>query len=86
MKTIDTKLTLKLDQGVIRGAKAFARSKGLSLSRMVESYFKSLSRKADSKGLKPSPLVDELSGIIQLPKDFDAKKAYGSYLAKKYAK
>jgi hypothetical protein len=31
-----------------------------------------------------TPLVESLSGVIDLPVDFDYKKEYGDYLAEKY--
>lgn len=36
---MDTKLTLKLDKEAIEQAKRYAERRGLSLSRVVESYF-----------------------------------------------
>jgi predicted HicB family RNase H-like nuclease len=39
---MDTKLTLKLEQGVIEKAKHYASEKKLSLSRLVENYLNSL--------------------------------------------
>jgi hypothetical protein len=31
-----------------------------------------------------TPLVESLSGVIDLPADFDYKNEYGDYLEKKY--
>lgn len=42
---MDVKLTLKLDKQVIEKAKAYASSNKMSLSRMIESYLKSLVEK-----------------------------------------
>ena len=41
-KTMDTKLTLKLDKLVIEQAKEYASSNKRSLSRIIETYLKSL--------------------------------------------
>lgn len=58
-----TKLTLRLDDKLIRQAKMTARSKGVSLSRIVEDYFKSLSAQKEGKAPK-SPVLSEISGIL----------------------
>jgi hypothetical protein len=33
---------------------------------------------------KISPLVESLSGVIELPKGYDSKEGYTDYLAEKY--
>ena len=81
---MEAKLTLKLDKGVIEKAKEYAKKKNISLSRMVERYFKSFVEKKQNKEKKYSPLVEELSGIINLDKDFDFKEDYTNYLIEKY--
>ncbi len=80
---MDTKLTLRLNAGVIERAKIYARSHKISLSKMIESYLDSITKQ---KGEKKSitPLVESLSGVIDLPSDFDYKKEYGDYLEEKY--
>jgi hypothetical protein len=78
------KLTLKLDKGVIEKAKQYAKKKNISLSRMVERYFKAVVEKKQDKEKKYSPLVEELSGIINLDKDFDFREDYTNYLIEKY--
>ena len=42
---MDAKLTLKLDKDVIDRAKEYASSQNRSLSRLIESYLKSLINK-----------------------------------------
>jgi hypothetical protein len=81
---MEAKLTLKLDKGVIEKAKEYAKKKNISLSRMVERYFKAVVEKKQDKEKKYSPLVEELSGIINLDKDFDFKEDYTNYLIEKY--
>jgi hypothetical protein len=81
---LEAKLTLKLDKGIIDRAKEFAKNKNISLSRMVERYFKAVVDKKPDKEKKYSPLVEELSGIIRLDKDFDFKDDYTGYLIEKY--
>lgn len=80
---MDTKLTLSLDNSVIEQAKEYAKSHKISLSKLIESYLSSLvSRK--EKNIEITPLVESLSGVIELEKDFDYKKAYTDYLMEKY--
>lgn len=80
---MDTKLTLSLDQSIIEQAKGYAKSHKISLSRLIESYLSSLvSRK--EKGFAITPLVESLSGVVELESDFDYKKAYTDYLVEKY--
>lgn len=80
---MDTKLTLSLDKQVIDRAKDYAQNHKTSLSKMVESYLDSVT-KSKSNDIEITPLVESLSGIIKLPKDFDYKKEYSDYLTEKY--
>ncbi len=80
---MDTKLTLRLDDSVIERAKIYAQSHKISLSKMIESYLDGLTSKKDEEILI-TPLVESLSGVIDLPADFDYKKEYGTYLEDKY--
>jgi hypothetical protein len=61
---METKLTLKLDQSVIKSVKVYAEKNNRSLSRLVEDYFRNLVMESGNKNSKISPLVQELSGII----------------------
>ena len=82
---MDTKLTLKLDNNVIERAKNYAKRKNTSLSQLIESYLNFLtSSKTETDAV--TPLVKSLSGIIDLPKNFDYKKSYKDHLVKKYSK
>ncbi len=80
---MDTKLTLKLDKEIINRAKDYAESKKISLSKLIESYLQLLTKESSSKD-KISPLVESLSGVIELPKKYDDKDDYANYLTKKY--
>jgi len=84
---MDTKLTLKLNKDVIDKAKEYASSHKRSLSRMIESYLKSLVDR-DSVDLKDnieiSPFVRSMTTGVKIPADLDYKKAYGDYLSEKY--
>ncbi|HET6227439.1 MAG TPA: DUF6364 family protein [Bacteroidia bacterium] len=82
---MDTKLTLKLDESVIERAKIYARKKNTSLSHLIETYLNFLTTPLEDED-EITPLVKSLSGIIELPKDFDSKKNYKSHILKKYTK
>lgn len=81
---MDSKLTLKLSSEVISRAKLYAKNKGVSLSRLVESYLDSISDK-DEGELAVSPLIERLSGVIELPDNYDYKKERGDALEKKHS-
>lgn len=78
-----TKLTLTIDDSVISVAKRYARNKGKSLSDIVENYLMTLTAK-ETKEDSISPKILKLMGVIELPGDFDYKKALTSGLARKY--
>lgn len=81
---MDTKLTLKLDNSVIEQAKSYAKKKNTSLSKLIESYLGLLVDPHDSQEV--TPLVKSLSGVIDLPKNFDYKKDYKKHISNKYGK
>ena len=81
---MDTKLTLKLKDDSISRAKKYVSSIGTSLSAIVEDFFDGLTLQQYSEDFKYSPLVNELSGIIQLDENYDYEDAYASYLEHKY--
>lgn len=80
---MDTKLTLKLEQTIIEKAKDYAKSHRTSLSKLIENYLLNITNEK-GKEEKITPLVKSLSGIINLPKDFDDKKGYSDFLLTKY--
>ena len=80
---MDTKLTIKLDDNVISRAKKYAKKRKTSLSKMIEIYLDSVTKPAKND-IKITPLVKSLSGVIELPSDYDYKKDYTEYLIKKY--
>jgi hypothetical protein len=80
---MNTKLTLNLDKGVIEHAKSYAKNNRVSLSKLIENYLDSLTRKSEEKP-KVSPLVESLTGVIPSG-DYDDKKDYKDYLSEKYS-
>ena len=82
---METKLTLRLDDSVIKKAKKYASQRKISLSKMIETYLDSLTREKDKdKKTTITPLVESLIGVIKLPENYDYKKEYTDYLLKKY--
>ena len=54
---------------------------------MVESYLDSITKeKEEGKKTSITPLVESLSGVIDLPADFDYKKQIANRLTEKYLK
>ena len=60
---MNTKLTLNLDKGVIEQAKSYAKNNSVSLSKLIENYLDSLTKRSEKKS-KISPLVESLTGVI----------------------
>ena len=80
---METKLTLRLKRRTIEKAKDYAHFHNISLSKMVESYFDGISQTKTNE-LDITPLVESLSGVIQLNKHQDYKSDYANYLIEKY--
>jgi len=80
---MDTKLTLKLNESVIERAKQYAKENNVSLSRMIENYLQAVTIRKKNK-IKISPLVESLTGVIELKK-MDNKKDYTDFLSQKYS-
>jgi len=82
---METKLTLRLNENVIKRAKNYAQSNKISLSKMVESYLDSITKQNDDeRKITITPLVESLSGVIDLPAEFNYKNEYRDYLEEKY--
>jgi hypothetical protein len=81
---MDTKLTLKLNSDIIEQAKTYAKKKNTSLSKLIESYLGLLIDPNEKQEV--TPLVKSLSGVIDLPKDFDHKTNYRKHIINKYSK
>lgn len=83
---MNTKLTLNIDKKVISEAKDYARDKQTSVSRLVEQYLRFIALKkvsGTSSGIEKS-VVDELTGIISLPANFNEREIITSHLIEKY--
>ena len=78
------KLTLKLDHEVIERTKEYAKERHLTLSGMVENYFRALTGNQPVRR-QLTPLVRELSGVAPAKAGRRWKQSYADHLAKKYA-
>lgn len=84
---MDTKLTLKLDKFVIEQAKEYASSQNRSLSRIIESYLKSLINRenlTDVNDIKISPFVKSISTGVKIPADLDYKSEIFNHFEEKH--
>jgi hypothetical protein len=80
---MDTKLTIKLNEQVIKKAKHYAKQRGTSLSKLVEQYFNSISGESMVQE-EVTPLVKSLTGIVPASDPVKEKAAYVDYLIEKY--
>ena len=84
---MDTKLTLKLDKFVIEQAKEYASSQKRSLSRIIESYLKSLinrNEKENESDIEISPFVKSMSTGVNIPADLDYKSEFLNHFIEKH--
>ena len=79
---MNTKLTLRLDEELIKSAKNHANIIGKSVSQMVADYFYLLDNQAEKKNTRLTPVVKSLKGVL---KDSDIDETdYKQYLEDKY--
>jgi len=79
-----TKLTLRLDDELIRQAKKTAKNKGVSLSRIVEDYFRSLTIRKE-KTTPESLVLSEISGVLSAGAGTKKpREEYRKHLEEKY--
>lgn len=81
---MDTKLTLSVDSQLVEKAKSYARSRGRSLSDLVEMYLKALTQRRDTSADDLTPKVRNLLGSYTVPLEFDHKQELRDQLEKKY--
>ncbi|MEM8893908.1 MAG: DUF6364 family protein [Bacteroidota bacterium] len=80
-----TKLTLTLNDQVIKEAKQYAASEGKSLSEMVENYFKYLTgKRIEATKKDQSSRVSKLKGIMNVDHNFDYKAVLEAERSKKH--
>jgi hypothetical protein len=80
---METKLTLRLKKKVIEQAKRYAVDHETSLSKLIENYLSAITNESKSVE-KISPLVESLTGVIQLSENEDPKERYQKHIEEKY--
>lgn len=79
---MNTKLTLRLEEELIKSAKNHSNIIGKSVSQMVADYFCLLDKKSSKKPLKLTPIVKSLKGSL---KNTDIDEGdYQSFLEDRY--
>jgi hypothetical protein len=82
---MNVKLTLKMDEDTIERAKSYAQKTNQSLSSLVQNFFNLISEKYEIKESELPPIVQELSGIIELDDNFNYKEEYHKHIMEKYS-
>jgi hypothetical protein len=79
-----TKLTLALDDAIIKKAKEYAQKRKLSLSKLVEFYltFITSGKKGETHSLPP--ITSQLSGMIRVKAGVKDKRVLEDALIEKY--
>jgi len=78
---MNTKLTLRMDEAVVRKAKIEAKRRGKSVSRMVAEFIESIGLRPDSERVLP-PTTASLVGILK-GQDI-SEDDYKAHLQEKY--
>lgn len=83
---MNSKLTLSFDSRIINKAKIFAKKRNLSLSKLVENYFKTLTEgeRNQSEIVITDTELLKISGDIDFPESMDEKDILTDQLIKKY--
>lgn len=79
---MNTKLTLRLEEDLIKSAKNHASIIGKSVSQMVADYFYLLDKKSSREPVQVTPIVKNLKGSLK-NSDID-ETDYRSYLKEKF--
>jgi hypothetical protein len=80
---MNAKLTLTIEESVIEQAKKYAKSKGQSLSGLIENYLKSAIKQKQEE-IELTPIVKSLKGSFKMPDDFRYKEELAKRLSEKY--
>ncbi len=80
---MQTKLTLRLDDELVRRAKKHAKKRGKSVSQLVADYFAILDEPiGEEREEEMTPLVRSLAGVLE---GYDvSEKDYYEYLGRKH--
>jgi hypothetical protein len=83
---MNTKLTLTIEQKIIKKAKKYAKGEGRSLSKIIENYLQSVTTNQNGNEFELPPIVKSLKGTFTAPNDFNYKSELGKRLEEKYLK
>lgn len=78
-----SKLTLAMDTDVVKKAKKYAQQRHVSLSKLVESFFSSLTSETKGKYIAISPITSGLAGMVRFT-DIKDKDIIANELIRKY--
>ena len=78
-----TKLTLSVEEDIVKKAESYAKQTGRSLSELVKTYLETLT-KDHGETLQISAKLKKLVGSVKLPADFDEKKELTTYFKRKH--
>lgn len=81
---MNTKLTLTIEQSVIKKAKGYAKRKGHSLSDLIENYLKVITKSGPKTDIEITPIVKSLRGSFKASSNLDYKKELSKRLSEKY--
>lgn len=81
---MNTKLTLSLDDRIIKQAKEFAKQRNKSLSKLIEDYLAGISSKIPPNEQNLPPITKKLAGILKGKKEINLKNDISNFLEKKY--
>lgn len=79
---MNTKLTLRLDDHLIKSAKEYSAKTGKSLSKIVSDFFVIIKNEKLERTSSVTPAVQSLKGILKDSKF--SENDYKSYLEEKY--
>ncbi len=79
-----TKLTLSIDESVIRDAKEYAQKTGRSVSQLVESYLKAITHPTKKKKSNLPPHLKRWHGAFKIEDKRDYKEIIAEAIWEKY--
>ena len=80
---MNTKLTLRMDDNLIKSAKRYSAKKGKSVSQIVADLFEIIKNQKINREYSLTPAVQSLKGVLK-GKQFD-ENDYKNYLEEKYS-
>ncbi len=79
-----SKLTLTVDDSVIKQAKIYSHQNNISLSKIVELYFRLITADTKETNQKIPPITQELSTMLKVKTRKSEKKLLSEALIKKH--